>query len=475
MEDTKIEEAIYAAIIKIRKVWRHRPHADNIVAVAAKETGLAAVTIRRNLDFLVESGAVYVSITDSGEDSYFIFNPAKFDSNTDSLGSTSSKDDSNILPDATMDASKSLSFSTPSPKDCVERSDFVVFLDLVNKLTDDIRDMNKTINSLREKNELLIQEKFSLILENENLKATKALGVQPSSTSALSQGADPKEIKRKFIEKNVDSVNSRIVYESIEFDNTSITPENKKHPTNRPSKKKRQKAKQKANTNKATAQNKNIDKLDENTDDSKAETPQSEEQTDMHVAKKKNEVFKSQKSGSCDENMQRKKRSTYIVGDSMVKDVKGWELKKYCGDNENIFVKPFSGSTVKDMNSYCQPVIDRAPDQILLHVGTNDLSNKQKSDVKIAQDIIDLAKRIKSHHINVVVSGLVPRYDRFEPKRVRVNHILRDLCLEHELKYCEHSNIDASNHLNRSKVHLNKAGVNIFANNLLEATRPTMQ
>ena len=48
----------------------------------------------------------------------------------------------------------------------------------------------------------------------------------------------------------------------------------------------------------------------------------------MHVAKKKNEALRSQKSGSCDENQQRKKLSTYIIGDSMVKDVKGWELKK---------------------------------------------------------------------------------------------------------------------------------------------------
>ena len=483
MEDTNIEKAIYAAINKIRKVWRHRPHADNIVAVAAKKTGLAAVTIRKNLDFLVESGAVYVSTTDTGEDSYFIFNPAKFDRNTDFLGSFSSKDDSNASPDATMDASKNFSFSTPNPKDCIERSDFIVFLDLVNKLTDDIRDLNKTINGLREKNELLAQEKFNLILENEILKATKALDPQPSSPSVLSQGAAPKEMKRKekIIEKDVDANNTKIVYESIELDNSSIIPENKKNHTNRPSKKKRQKiqAKQKANANVTTAQNKNIDKPNENIDSSKqseaqkAEKPESEEQADTPVAGEKNEASKSQKSGSCDANQQRKKRSTYIVGDSMVKDVKGWELKKSCDENENIFVKPFSGSTVKDMNSYCQPVIDRAPDQILLHVGTNDLSNKQKSDVNIAQDIIDLAKRIKSHHINVVVSGLVPRYDGYEPKRVRVNYILRDLCSEHKFKYCEHSNIDASSHLNRSKVHLNKAGVSIFANNLFEATRPT--
>ena len=68
----------------------------------------------------------------------------------------------------------------------------------------------------------------------------------------------------------------------------------------------------------------------------KAETPQSEEQTDMHVAKKKNDASRSQKSGSCNENQQRKKRSTYIIGDFMVKDVKGWELKKSCRENENI-------------------------------------------------------------------------------------------------------------------------------------------
>lgn len=202
MEDTKIEKAIYPAINKIRIVWRHRPHAQNIIAVTAKQTGLAAVTIQNALDFLVESGAAYVSITSTGEDSYFIFNPAKFDSNTDFLGSLSSKDDSNVLPDITMDASKSFSFSSPNPNGCgdydsVERSDFVVFLDLINKLTDDIRDLNKTINILKEKNELLTQEKFSLLLENKKLKATMALNPQLSSPPVLSQGAAPKEIKNK--------------------------------------------------------------------------------------------------------------------------------------------------------------------------------------------------------------------------------------------------------------------------------------
>ena len=73
--------------------------------------------------------------------------------------------------------------------------------------------MNKTINSLREKNEHLAQEKFKLILENEKLKVTKALGPQPSSSSALPRGAELKEItrKEKITEKDVDSINSKIV------------------------------------------------------------------------------------------------------------------------------------------------------------------------------------------------------------------------------------------------------------------------
>ncbi len=52
-----------------------------------------------------------------------------------------------------------------------------------------------------------------------------------------------------------------------------------------------------------------------------------------------------------DENKQQSKRSTYIVGDSLLKDVKGLELKKSCPEDEKIYVKPFSGSTVKDRKS----------------------------------------------------------------------------------------------------------------------------
>ena len=103
-----------------------------------------------------------------------------------------------------------------------------------------------------------------------------------------------------------------------------------------------------------------------------------------------------------------KRRSGFILGDSMVKHVYGWELKERCGDDCNAYVKNFPGAITKDMYSYSQPTIERKHDIAILHVGTNDLATR-KSEVEISQGIIDLAEHIKSHDIEVAVSGIIAR------------------------------------------------------------------
>ena len=85
------------------------------------------------------------------------------------------------------------------------------------------------------------------------------------------------------------------------------------------------------------------------------------------------------------------------MGDSLIKNIHGWELKEKCGNRgTNIFVKKFSGATTRDMYSYAQPSIERKPNLILLHSGRNDLplktDRKEKTEVQIAEEIIDLAK-----------------------------------------------------------------------------------
>ena len=125
-----------------------------------------------------------------------------------------------------------------------------------------------------------------------------------------------------------------------------------------------------------------------------------------------------------------------------LKNLNSWNFNNDCPSGYKVIVKSFSGSTTKDTHSYVLPSIEKGPDCIVLHVGTNDLPDAKKSDVNIAQGIIGLAKKICEDNIEVKVSGLVPRYDKHEPKRVKVNYILRDLCSENKFAFFDLSNID---------------------------------
>ena len=62
-------------------------------------------------------------------------------------------------------------------------------------------------------------------------------------------------------------------------------------------------------------------------------------------------------------------------------------------------VKCFTGANIKDMHSYAKPSVERKPNVVILHIGTNDLSPKrnaeEKSAVQIAQEVMELAKGIR--------------------------------------------------------------------------------
>ena len=80
---------------------------------------------------------------------------------------------------------------------------------------------------------------------------------------------------------------------------------------------------------------------------------------------------------------------TAIVGDSMVKDIYGWELS----DNyEKVVVKQFSGSTTEDMMTYIKPPLKCNPDRFIIHVGTNDLRSDQDRET-IVRNVVDVVKQ----------------------------------------------------------------------------------
>lgn len=112
--------------------------------------------------------------------------------------------------------------------------------------------------------------------------------------------------------------------------------------------------------------------------------------------------------------------------------------------------------------------MERNPDQILLHIGTNDLKTSKPNVV--ADGIVDLAMKIEeSCNAKVMISELITRRDSFNQAVKAVNKRLNQFCNQHKWKIVRNSNISDSG-LNRGGLHLNKVGNSLlfknFANNL---------
>ena len=163
------------------------------------------------------------------------------------------------------------------------------------------------------------------------------------------------------------------------------------------------------------------------------------------------------------------RRTVEIVGDSLVKDIQSYKMNEAAGNtDERIFVKSFSGATVDCMNSHVCPTIKWDPGKVILHCGTNDLRSKA-TPKDIAEEIVDLGKSLKTNVNKVMISGLVPRGDLLHNKAMEVNIFLKQLCISQDFYYIDNTNIQAEYHLNRSRIHLNREGTRLLANNFLYA------
>ena len=96
-------------------------------------------------------------------------------------------------------------------------------------------------------------------------------------------------------------------------------------------------------------------------------------------------------------NKSRRKPQVFIVGDSMTRDLKEWLMAR----DKAVKVYTFPGASCEDMENYLVLLMNRKPDQILLHVGTNDLRAGTPAD--IANKICHLATRITSNNIRCAV------------------------------------------------------------------------
>ena len=152
------------------------------------------------------------------------------------------------------------------------------------------------------------------------------------------------------------------------------------------------------------------------------------------------------------------KQKVFILGDSIVKHIQGWEITKKLDNKHKVYVRQFSGFKISCMKDYVKPSIrENNPDHIIFHVGTNDVPSEKAPQV-IGQSIVDLAKSVANDNLQVTVSSIVPRNDQWSKKVYEVNKVLLNLCKDVNIPFISHSAIGAKRNLNNSKLHLNIRG-----------------
>ena len=159
---------------------------------------------------------------------------------------------------------------------------------------------------------------------------------------------------------------------------------------------------------------------------------------------------------------QNNSQKTVILGDSMIKNIKGWESSKKL-QNANVYVRHFSGAKIRCMKDYLKPPLRQNPDHFVLHVGTNDLESDRSPDL-IAKSIVDVAPSLKSDNHDVTISNIITRNDRFMAEANEVNKCLTELCFKRNFLLIGHSKTLKSQHLNGRKLHLNRRGTPILQN-----------
>ena len=135
--------------------------------------------------------------------------------------------------------------------------------------------------------------------------------------------------------------------------------------------------------------------------------------------------------------------------------IKGLHQQKLAKSvNQNVGVKCFEGATVVDMSGYVKPVLRRKPDNIVLHVGTNDTKNRKATE--IMNDIANLCQEIKeaASGAELIISKLINREDNKKSKKtvIEVNKLLEDYSTATNLGLNTHDNITSTS-LNRSNLH----------------------
>lgn len=169
---------------------------------------------------------------------------------------------------------------------------------------------------------------------------------------------------------------------------------------------------------------------------------------------------------SVDDNTTTKnnKKSVYILGDSMIKGLKPWKMSR---DDTEINKRCFPGASTEDMESYMLPSLRTEPDEIIVHVGTNDVCDKTPR--QLAEGVVNLCENMSQNSTaTVAISSIINRADDEElnKKVIEANKILKSFAKDRNWGFIDNSRI-SKNYLNNKGLHLNANGTAALAKNII--------
>ena len=131
--------------------------------------------------------------------------------------------------------------------------------------------------------------------------------------------------------------------------------------------------------------------------------------------------------------------------------------------NNDVKVDAHPGSTTLGMLDYIKPIVRRKPDVLVIHTGTNDLTNRVNTMKEVRQLVKCVKELDKEEEVKIVFSSVIYRSDRNLEKEIAdLNLKLKWYCEGNQFIFTDNDNIDKSC-LNNSKSHLNQKGTNIVS------------
>ena len=144
--------------------------------------------------------------------------------------------------------------------------------------------------------------------------------------------------------------------------------------------------------------------------------------------------------------------------------------EKGLSKSHNVKVKNYPGATSEDILGKIDDLLKVKPDCLLVHVGTNDLTN----NVNLLNSVKKMVNKVKNSSPNtkLVFSSVILRKDKKDiSKKVdETNQRLKNDCKQKNIDFVDNSNI-MEEHLGSKNLHLNKRGNSILAKNLLTFLR----